>query len=293
LSFAEFEPNATLFQYTSFDGFKGIIDSKSLWLSDLRSLNDPRELILGLGKVRSVVDELLNEKPSWGTAQIRKKLQRSYDFVRSTNLFTASFCPKGDSMPLWQHYGDAGRGVSIGFRPRAILDMVGRLQKVEYLSDSSPLADLKETLSEVIEPFGRLGKNVSLENELSLPSVIASKCTSIKHSTWDHEKEVRLVYSQHPERNATDFLGGATSEFSDGEMVLWREPSVRTSTAGEVKYIPFEFGKRINGEYDPTSAIAYVFVGSQALQSVPEVRTLLESEGFRNVKVLSSECIWR
>jgi len=293
LSFTEFEPREPIFQYTSFEGFKGILRSKSLWLSDLRSLNDPRELVLGLGKVRNIAEELLQENPEWGTQQLRKKLERSYSFVQNTNLFTASFCPKGDSMPLWQHYGDTGKGVAIGFRPRAILDMAGRLQKVEYLSDDSPLGDLKQALRKVIEPFGRLDGKVSLENEISLSAAIASKCTSIKHSTWDHESEIRIVYSQPPERKATDFLRNVTGEFKDGNEYNWREPSVRKSTSGEVQFIPLEFGKRVGAEFDPTSAIARVYVGSQSVQSVPEVQAILESEGFRNFQVQNSECIWR
>ncbi|HEX8010670.1 MAG TPA: hypothetical protein VF814_07020 [Casimicrobiaceae bacterium] len=48
-----------IYHYTTLEGFVGIVQSRSLWLSDYSYLNDARELTHGVEIVRSVVDEML------------------------------------------------------------------------------------------------------------------------------------------------------------------------------------------------------------------------------------------
>ncbi len=293
MAYLEYEPRETLFQFTSFEGFKGIVESKQLWFSDLKSLNDPRELIYGLGRVRPLLEEIVEENPSWDRGVFRKLLDFSYDYLKNTNLFTCSFCPTGDLMPLWQHYGADGSGLAIGFRPRAIAGIPCRVQKVEYVNDQSPTEDLKKSLNEILEPISRLKVEPSLEQRVAVTSSVASSCTSTKHSTWEHEREIRAVYAQSLSRNFSDFLENATGVYPDGTAHKWREPEVRQGATGEVKFLPFSYGKYVKGRYEHSGAIQTVYVGPRSKTSVPEVTAILRSEGFKNFEVLNSECVWR
>jgi hypothetical protein len=64
-------PPPELFHYTSLDGARGIIESKSLRLTKVAYLNDRSELAFAIRLFRSVVDRLSPsveahiEKPSW------------------------------------------------------------------------------------------------------------------------------------------------------------------------------------------------------------------------------------
>lgn len=294
MAYLEYEPTSTLFQFTSNEGFRGILKSRSLWFSDLRSLNDPRELILGLGTLRELLEEIIEEESEeWDTVFLRKFLIQSYNSLDNTDFYSCSFCLTGDSMPLWQHYGYDGKGVSIGFRPRALTDIPCRIQKVDYINKDSTLDDLKDSFRLELSKFAKMNRNILAYEGIKLSSRILSICTSIKHSTWDHEKEIRAVYSQSRERESVQFMEYTTSMHSDGSEMKWTEPLTRSSQDGVVKYLPFDFGKLIQGHYDPAKAIEKVVIGPNSSMSVPEAETILASEGFRGVKVTTSECLWR
>ncbi|AUQ49255.1 hypothetical protein PhaeoP83_00958 [Phaeobacter inhibens] len=293
MAYLEFEPREPLFQFTSVEGFKGIIDSKALWFSDLKSLNDPREVIFGLGRIRTVVEQVIDGNSGFDRSIVGPVLEYCYKYVKQTNLYTCSFCPVGDLMPLWQHYGNQGAGLAIGFRPRSIMDIPARVQKVEYVNERTSTEDLKVKLASVLEPFLRLKVSPTLEQKLDIASTIAASCTSTKHSSWEHEREIRAVYAQSSQKEATNFLSNITSMNADGSVHKWRDPLVRESQVGEVKYLPFKFGKMSGGNFDFSGAIHTVFVGSKSSISAPEVESLLKSEGFRNFEVIPSECIWR
>lgn len=61
MAYLEYKPTDVLYHYTTTDGFKGIIGTKRLWFSDLRTTNDPREIIFGLGRIRPIVARILKD----------------------------------------------------------------------------------------------------------------------------------------------------------------------------------------------------------------------------------------
>lgn len=68
MPFMEFYPRTTLYQYCSAEAFLGILQSKTLWYTDLAGANDPREIDLGyehiLEAIKSVSNESQREPPS-------------------------------------------------------------------------------------------------------------------------------------------------------------------------------------------------------------------------------------
>ena len=48
----------SLYYYCSMDAFHGIVESKRLWASDLKAMNDPREVNLGLDFVKDFLGNL-------------------------------------------------------------------------------------------------------------------------------------------------------------------------------------------------------------------------------------------
>lgn len=294
MAYLEFEPKNTLFQFTSVEALKGIIQSRKIWFSDLRSLNDPREIVLGLGRIRPLLEDIVADHSSdWDISRCGKILDMSYETIRNTDFFTCSFSQSGDSMPLWHNYAQDGAGVAIGFRPRALRDIPCRIQKVDYVNKQTPLEDLQCNLVELFASvFGQKG-DMTLEKSLAISSKIISLCTSSKHSTWNHEHEIRGVYTQPKIKQHTNFLDNVTSVYPDDSEFKWQEPNIRENANGEVKYIPFGFGILGRGEYDATKAISKIVVGSKSNISVPEIEDLLSSEGYRDFEVILSECIWQ
>ena len=47
-----------VYQYTTSEGLKGIVESQSMWFTDFRHLNDPSEVYYGMERIHDVLREL-------------------------------------------------------------------------------------------------------------------------------------------------------------------------------------------------------------------------------------------
>src|ERR1700683_3770487 len=134
MAYPEYLPRQTLYHYTSIDGLSAILESKCLRLSDLASANDPREIHLGREKVFVALRSVLDDEYKAGKgANLLHLIRRLIAYFHGVQIFCCCFSMAADFLPMWNAYGGNYGGVSIGFRPRAIMDMTGRIQKVKYL----------------------------------------------------------------------------------------------------------------------------------------------------------------
>lgn len=108
------EMPATLFHYTTQRGLLGIIQSKSIWASDLRYLNDKDEYLYGL---RIIQDAIVAELGSLG--------DRTEGFLEELEFMRDSFAPAAyvaclsaldDDLSQWRAYSGGGGGACLGFR---------------------------------------------------------------------------------------------------------------------------------------------------------------------------------
>ncbi|WP_310600136.1 DUF2971 domain-containing protein [Desulfobulbus sp.] len=114
-------PQGTLYHYTTFSGLLGIVNSRALWASDIRYMNDSAELRHTANLIAAEVRERIDS----GHAD-SGLLSLFVDWVshRITNgrmLFGASFRSHGNLLSQWRGYSSPGRGVSLGFDPDYIL----------------------------------------------------------------------------------------------------------------------------------------------------------------------------
>ncbi len=114
-------PQEPLYHYTSFTGLLGIVESKALWASDIRYMNDSAELKHTADLIRTEINrriasghpkpDLLNQFLHWVTHRI----------TNGHMLFAASFRSNGNLLSQWRGYSRLGKGVSLGFDPDYIL----------------------------------------------------------------------------------------------------------------------------------------------------------------------------
>lgn len=198
---------------------------------------------------------------------------------------------------MWRSYSSTGDGISIGFRPRALYDLHGRFNRVDYFPEAESDAARDRYLDDIIRQiFHRVANyrvELPLEQRIGFATEIISRCTSIKHASWEYEREVRCVYSQS---NSPNFINGRivpTILMADGSEQGPFDVKYRETASGRVGFHEFSFGKSQADGFDASGAIAIVFVGPKSKLSVPDVRALLNSEGFTNFEVVQSECSWR
>jgi len=124
MAFLEYKPTQTLFQYCSLDLFFSIISSRELWFSDLASSNDPRDLRLGYDNVFHALNlARLNSQGTLVARLVELLEKRLVPYYRNVNVFCSCFSLAGDELPMWGSYGSEYSGVSIGFRPTAVVDV--------------------------------------------------------------------------------------------------------------------------------------------------------------------------
>lgn len=111
-------PPATLYHYTDASGFKGILESGTLWFTDIFSLNDTSELKHGVEVACQLLDKASSRADASPTCKEFAKTVSSVlleNVETSANYFVCCFTDNGDDLSQWKGYADDGRGYALGF----------------------------------------------------------------------------------------------------------------------------------------------------------------------------------
>jgi len=279
MAYPEYLPRQTLYHYTSIDGLSAIAKSKCLRFSDLAAANDPREIHLGREKMfvalRSVLDETYK---SVGGQNLLNLITQMIEYFGTVQIFCCCLSLLDDSLPMWNAYGANYSGVSIGFRPRAMLDSIGRIQKVRYLDPSKK----DEFRAFALDIAAQIQNPAEIARYIDAGTSVITAATALKHNTWSYENEVRLVFVQRRERS--------TGQLPDVKYALWSEPLERTVNGQSVRYFDFPFGLSKNGIHDAKRSIEHIVIGPKCTLSVDDINTLLQENGFEGFTVRKSSC---
>ena len=112
------DPKKTLFHYTNFVGLKGILQTRRLWLTDHKYLNDPSEIAHGKNNILNYIEKNITHNSNL-QGFLKKTLADIID--QGYKTFLTSFCQREDYLPAWRYYGDNGAGFAIGFNKKYFL----------------------------------------------------------------------------------------------------------------------------------------------------------------------------
>lgn len=98
-----------IFHYSSQDGFLGILETKSIWATQISCLNDASEFKLAIDLAKEI---LLNKK-----GEDYKLMLSVFDTLEPVipKIFVCSFSEEPDLLSQWRAYGKNTGGLSIGF----------------------------------------------------------------------------------------------------------------------------------------------------------------------------------
>jgi len=196
------DPPNQLFHYTNVDGLLGIVQTNSLWATNIRFLNDSSELKYGV----ELFEEVLGERKN----PIQDRLCAEYKLLErvsahSTTLevfsnFVVCLSENGNQLSQWRAYGGDGAGYSIGFNACSI----GQLE----WADSRSLflfkvcyerGRQKELLGNLVDRFvSRIKDEGTAELQLFSSLLLARVqyyLVSFKNNAFQEEGEWRLVYT--------------------------------------------------------------------------------------------------
>lgn len=198
------KPVSSLFHYTSLNGLKGIIESNSIWATEARYLNDAEEMS---HLAERVVDEIARQtRVHDETERIILKQFSTWIKNRLTQghkMFVASFTENGNLLSQWRGYCPYGKGISIGFSPDKISEI---MQGASYtlgkcIYDASQQSTIVGSIiGGVVEEAFRQGPSADFHESQSyygvfgeLEPAILRIAILIKNVAFVEEQEWRLI----------------------------------------------------------------------------------------------------
>jgi hypothetical protein len=201
-------PDKILFHYTSEDGFKGIMTSKAIWATEIRSLNDESEIHYGIEFTQKYIEQL-GTSLSNQDVELLTQVTRELDIISkfsNYSIFVSSFCADGGNrLEQWKSYADDGKGFSVGFD----FSNQGLRQRFEYsaaaqglwfaqcvYSKKKQIEIVHNSLMVALAEFHKLG---CTEDAARFASVFflhdfLQIATRLKHPAFSGEKEWRSSY---------------------------------------------------------------------------------------------------
>jgi hypothetical protein len=201
-------PPGELFHYCGVDGFYGIVTEKTLWMSDVFTLNDASEMLYA----RTIVDEVLrsqNPRPAW----LPKGMIRESEFLDlawSWRMYVSCFCAEGDLLSQWRGYGAQRGGFAIGLDR---LRLRNYCQTGNKTTNLLPLTYDKEEQRRPVLNLTRRACEIAAKHDLKARDFqdyndaftfhLTTYMPQIKNPAFREESEWRLLrISPPPRRNA-------------------------------------------------------------------------------------------
>jgi hypothetical protein len=279
----DFEAPKVLYHYTTLDGFLGILQSKALWASECRCLNDSTEYSHG----QKVFDGVLKRRAKNARGETKRfysDYRRAPLILEGNHTLVASLTEEGDLLSQWRAYGG---GCSIGFSYDALVESLGKplewgLVKCVYteeaqvkMSDGLIQGILDDWRDGPPEPTKDPVTGVEIHTIRVHPPTLLRMLGSIlppafKSESFSEEREWRLI---HMEYKASSLR-------------------FRTFASRIIPFMPFEFGANNPGLVP--HMIREVVVGPSPHPTLlrDTVKFALEAHGF-NAQVRMSDCPFR
>jgi len=175
-----------LYKYMSQAGFLGILESKSIWATDIFYLNDAAEYYHAVGLLKSEIENKSRDItiPLTGFSgvtidsvrvvhkkdfqkEILWRLNSMIDFEFDNHTFVCSFSEAEDSLSQWRGYCPGGNGLCVGFDSSSLVKYFDkkyyRIEQCKYNFDKQ-----KEKINDMLDQYIEDIPQIETEDELPL-----------------------------------------------------------------------------------------------------------------------------
>ncbi|WIG82984.1 DUF2971 domain-containing protein [Photobacterium damselae] len=181
-----------LFKYRKFDkGCLELLLNRQLWFAEPASLNDPFE---GDSSFSEVLDAV------WDNYPLPQEERDCYKEAIKNKLAKTGICSFSKARKnqlMWAHYADEHKGVCIGFKEDLLRPEGSYVYPIDInYQDEYPFED-------IIKRFRYFEKFSTINNVQSIAGDIYYSILGTKYSSWQYERERRLVSSRSEARSFT------------------------------------------------------------------------------------------
>jgi len=199
-------PTEVLYHYTSLDAINGIVESKSLWPTDIRYFQDAAEMRHTAEWLRFEIGQRIEQKATNAKllGQFREWL--SHRLTSGHMLFVVSFTANGNLLSQWRGYCSHGKGISLGFDPNHISKCAQKqaFQMTRCIYDSNEKRQIVAKIIDAIEAVAQeRGENKDASKRHPSQSFydvfeevegdLLRIAAAIKHNSFKEEQEWRVV----------------------------------------------------------------------------------------------------
>jgi hypothetical protein len=187
-----------VYHYTSLEGFAGIVQNRSVWLSDYSYLNDKHELIYGADIIREVASEILNSTNKPIVSGLLKAWENNIEQF-GNRVCIASFSADGDSLSQWRSYGN----IALGFDPHdlAMHGCESNLRAIEYdrVKQRKLISIYLHHLCQAYVVDYEANRLERISDVYHKAERLIELIVFFKDSAFHTEREFRLAYIENPE----------------------------------------------------------------------------------------------
>ncbi len=269
-----------IYHYTNDSGLRGILESGQLWFTDIFNLNDPSELIHGVGHALDILKREASNGPREATAFGKMFADIVAGNVEtSAHYFVCCLSKTDRDLGQWRAYADDGRGYAIGFDATVLEQAFVKAEAADatlhstfpVTYDDTRLRRIYEQLVAETIPVISAPKGMGLDNAVvskfirNLSTKLASSCIYVsaffKHAAYKNEEEYRCLQI-YPADRAVPGLKIRSRPYS---LVKYREFDWKGGAAESVKVViagpagdqkvAFNFANDCLREYPPAPGI--------------------------------------
>jgi hypothetical protein len=263
-------PNSVMFHYTSKEAFEAILSTRRMWAMDLRTMNDPGELLYGKALIDKRVVKAAQRfrgTPIEPWVQTIRKLFQDL-VVKRSSTFSISLSEHPDMPNQWRNYAAGGAGFVLGWSIDSSYPGTPLKTWVTYdRPKQTALIDGLIAFHASVMMRGLLDKAAEREqawmsSSYSLFRFLNAVWLTFKDPSWSTESEFRYVY-----------------HVFDEHLPDWCTIKTRPETGR--RYIEADFGP---------ADLKYVGIGpmNDPVTSRRWVDDILRRNGFNGVHVAQS-----
>lgn len=195
-------PNSVMFHYTSREALEAILNTRRMWAMDLRTMNDPGELVYGKALIDERIAKAAQRFRQTPAEQWVRTIRDLFEnlIVKRSSTFSVSLSEHRDMATQWRDYAVQGTGFVLGWSIDS--SYPGTPLKTWVTYDRRKQIDLIDGLIDfhasamIRSPFGDRAnaEKTWMSSGYSLFRFLNAVWLTFKSSEWSPESEFRYVY---------------------------------------------------------------------------------------------------
>ncbi|ALZ75380.1 DUF2971 domain-containing protein [Rheinheimera sp. F8] len=191
-----------LYHYTSVAAVYSILKNRKIWITDIRFLNDSKELHIGmellLKNIVSASPNIYSNHEYWEMAKsfLLNEISNSRMCVVGEDpLYVFSLSSDGDCLSQWRAYGS----YAIEFDSTIIESEVSKLQKCLYRDDEKLISAQEHALDSIVSTSNAFRKYNGMHgpDTINASFSLYLQAAIYKHIGFQEEKESRIIISPY------------------------------------------------------------------------------------------------